>query len=244
MEYIEIEPDLLITSSFFLWYRKKRIAILSDMHIGYDHSLVEDGVSLPGSQKKLIYERLSSMINRYDPKELIVIGDFKHTFSGDQKQEMWDIYETLDYIIERTNLSIVRGNHDNYLKTAADRKGVPFYDRTLRIDDLTLTHGHKETDHTGLLVIGHEHPSVRIRDETGGLIHLPCFLYHPAHRVLVLPAYNPLFACRNMLSGDGFASPLLSKHSVDEYRVYPVTDDGLMDFRTIREIKAAIPSVV
>ncbi len=244
MEYKEIEIGIFLTSEFCIWHKKKDIIILADLHIGYDHSLLEKGISIPGSQNTLILERLSQVFNRYDPKEVVVVGDFKHSFSGDDKRELWDIYDMIDHITEKANLTLVRGNHDNYLQTITEKKGIPFYEDAFSIDGITLSHGHKKIVHKGLLIMGHEHPSVKIRDEAGGVINLPCFLYHPIHDVVILPAFNPLFQGRDMLSGSGFISKQLQSLSLEDFFVYPVTDQGLMDFRTIAEVRNAIPRFI
>ncbi len=244
MEYKEIEPGIFLTSDFCIWYKKKEIIILADLHVGYDHSLLEKGISIPGSQNKLIIERLSHVFNRYHPQEVVVVGDFKHSFSGDDKRELWDMYDMIDYITEKANLTLIRGNHDNYLQTIASKKGIPFFENELQINGLTLSHGHGKVDHKGLLVMGHEHPSVKIRDEAGGVINFPCFLYHPLNNVVILPAFNPLFEGRDMLSGGGFMSQQLKTLSLEDFFVYPITDQGLMDFRTVAEVRDAIPRLI
>ncbi len=244
MECMSIEPGVYFTSDFCVWYEVKKMIILADLHIGYDHSFIEEGMSLPIPQKKQIMDRLSRIFDRYDPEEVIVVGDFKHTFSGDDRREAWDIREMIDHLSARANLTLIRGNHDNYLRTVTERKGIPFHEDELRIDGLTLAHGHRELKYTGSLIMGHEHPAIRIRDEAGGVINLPCFLYHPIRKIVVLPAFNPLFEGRDMLSGGGFISRQLRAVPLEDFFVYPITENGLMDFRTIAQIRAAIPPLL
>ncbi len=241
MHNIELEPGIFISSDFSVFYEKKKTVFIADLHIGFETSMEEDGISLPPIQRKRIQDRISSIVSRYKPEEIVVVGDFKHSFG---KRYESDMYGIMDYILERTQLSFVRGNHDNFLRTLISSRDLRMDEEKRCIDNITATHGHLEVEHDGLLILGHEHPAVRIRDESGGVVSLHCFLYHPVENMIVLPVFNPLTRGRNMLSAQGFLSEPIQGLSPDDFFVYPITESGLMNFHRLSDVKATMPDLI
>lgn len=206
MERKEIFNGLFITSDYCVWYEPRETIILADFHLGLEASLKDDGVSLPRFQKGEILDRLSTIIDKYEPRTVIVNGDFKHEFGKNRKEEFYEVMDVMDYIVENSTLLVVRGNHDNFLKTITEKKGVTMYEKKMSLDKITLSHGHEKTEHDGLLIVGHEHPSLKIRDEMGAVVKIPCYLYSEEEEVLVLPAFSPLSEGRDMIRAGKFIS--------------------------------------
>lgn len=243
MEKKEIEPGIFFTSYHCIWYEPKRTVLLSDLHLGYEACLTDQGVSIPRYQKEEILDRLSTILNRFDPESMVVIGDFKHEFGKNRDQEFRDVYEVMDLLNSKVNLAVVRGNHDNFLKTITNNIGIPLYEWELKMDDIVLSHGHKKVEHEDLLIMGHEHPSLKIRDEVGAVLKRPCFLYDEKERVMILPAISPLAQGRDMIASEGFISTAIEDLNPDGFRAYMVSSDGLIDFQTLAEVKRAIPDL-
>jgi len=116
---------------------------------------------------------------------------------------------------------------------------VPFYEKVLKVDSLSITHGHIEVEKQGTLIIGHEHPSITIRDEMSAAFKKSCFLYHPSG-VVVLPAFSPLAYGRNILRARKFISKALEGLPPEEFHAYVLGEEGLMDFCTIRDMNKAM----
>ncbi|MFW6040524.1 MAG: metallophosphoesterase [Thermoplasmatota archaeon] len=243
MDKKEIFEGLYITSDKGAWYEPKKIFILSDLHLGFEANLEEDGISIPRFQKKDILESLSTILDKYDPETVIINGDLKHEFGKNKKEEFFEVMDIIDFLKEYRKLVIIRGNHDNFLKNITEKKGIPLHEEPIVIDDITVTHGHKAVDIEGLLIIGHEHPSIKIRDDMGSFIRLPCYLYHETKNILILPAFSPLAYGRDMLNSDKFISDAIKNENLENFQVYAVTDSGLMDFKKIRDIREAYPRI-
>jgi len=180
-----------------------RKAIISDLHIGLENYLQERGVSIPRIQIDEIVRRTKKIIEKYKIKELIIAGDLKHEFGRTLPYELKDI----KYFIESidTKISIVRGNHDNYIAHILADYGIELRDY-VKVRGYYVVHGHKEVDFDRV-IMGHEHPSVKMRIR-GGLYSYPCYL-KADNRILVLPAFSPLVSGNNILQG--FISPMLKK---------------------------------
>ncbi|MFQ6059863.1 MAG: metallophosphoesterase [Thermoplasmata archaeon] len=234
MDKIEILPQIVVDRDYALYLKKSRTAVIADLHLGYEGALHEEGVSIPRFQKKIMLDRIERILKRYEPRRLIINGDFKHEFSRNLPQEWEDVNEVLDFLISRVDTVLTRGNHDNYLMTILAKRGLELI-RTAISQGMTIAHGHEDVNWKGTLIIGHEHPSLQLRDEIGASIRLPCFLV--SEKIIVLPAFTPLATGTNVASM-GFISPPLAK--LDEARTRVVAIDekiGLLDFQTLADLK-------
>ncbi|MGM0405953.1 MAG: metallophosphoesterase [Thermoplasmatota archaeon] len=244
MERIELADGVYITSDYCVWYEPKNVIILADLHLGLEASMKDEGFSLPRFQKDEILDRLSTIFDKYDPQTVIVNGDFKHEFGRNRKEELIEVVEVIDFIRDHSELIIIRGNHDNFLKTITEKRGIVFYEDFMVLDDITISHGHKSITEHQFLIIGHEHPSIKIRDDMGAFIKISCFLYHRSKNILILPAFSPLSEGRDMISARSFISDILKGLNIEEFYTYAVTDSGLMDFQTVKNIRKAYPDML
>lgn len=232
-----------MTSSYCAWYKKRNSVFLTDLHLGYESVQREDGISLPPFQKEEILDRLADVKNEYNPDSFIVLGDFKHNFGRGKKQESNEILDIMDYIMEDSSLVMIKGNHDNYLKNYANIKGVTLYEEKMVLEDVTLTHGHQKVRRNKLLVIGHEHPAVEMKDEVGSKMRLPCFLYHPEEKILVLPAFDPLSEGRDVTVSTSFFSKSLDNLDPGNFHVYAISEKGLLDFHRVKDVRNSLVHV-
>lgn len=248
MDKIEIVPGIFLTSDHCIWYEPKGAVIIADLHLGYEAYLSDQGITVPSYQKEKILDRISTIIEKYRPKSMVIVGDFKHEFGKNREEEFRDVMDVMEFITKNTNLAVVRGNHDNFLQTITSSIGVPFYQESFEVDDLLMVHGHKEISwgEEEFLVMGHEHPSILIRDEVGAGMKLPCFLYHEEEKILVLPAFSPLAEGRDVSRKDSFFSEALRSREIPigEFRVFIISGSGVTDFHTLAEIRKAYPDII
>ncbi|MFP4142969.1 MAG: metallophosphoesterase [Thermoplasmata archaeon] len=242
MHEIEIEDGLFLSSNYCAWYRPRNTVIVTDFHLGYESVMREDGVSLPQLQKEKILDRLSNIKNRYDPKTVVVLGDFKHNFGRSEDSDFSDLLDMMDYIMESSSLVMIKGNHDNYLKNLTEIKGVPLYEEKMDMDNITLTHGHKEIVSDGIIIMGHEHPMIELKDDIGSRMLFPSFLYNEKHKVLVLPAIDPMSKGRDVISASSFFSKNIEKLNPEHFHIYAISENGLLNFHKVGDVKRAQPS--
>jgi putative SbcD/Mre11-related phosphoesterase len=210
------------------------IAIFSDLHIGYEGVLKMEGAMIPKYQKKIIKNRIEEIIKRYSPDKIIINGDFKHEFGRNLRQEWNEVSELLDFLVKRLEVIIVRGNHDNFIKTIAKKFNVEVRDE-YEYGEIKFVHGHKKAMGERI-VIGHEHPSLCLRDKVGVVARLPCFLV--SKEIVVLPAMSPLASGTDVSSAlnHEYLSPLLNDYDVDRMEIYAISDE-LLHFSTVGKIR-------
>lgn len=240
MDRLEVAKGVEVTRDFALFLRDDRALVISDLHLGFEGALAEQGVSIPRFQRRVILERLERMLDRVKAEKVIVAGDFKHEFSRNLTDEWIEVKQVLRFLRDRVTPVLVRGNHDNYLATILGDLNLPLQDRA-DVAGHTIVHGHEEVSTLHPIVMGHEHPAVKLKDELGAVVSVPAFLV--TDRLIVLPAYSPL-ALGVDVSAYPYLSPILNRSSIEDARVIGVDEkEGLLDFgrvRGLKQIRAAL----
>src|SRR5205823_9761678 len=102
------------------------------------------------------------------------------------------------------------------------------------IGGYTIVHGHEEVSTLHPIIMGHEHPAVKLKDELGATVSVPAFLVTDG--LVVLPAFSPL-ALGVDVSAYPYLSPLLNRTPIDGPRVIGVDEQaGLLDFGPIHPL--------
>jgi putative SbcD/Mre11-related phosphoesterase len=121
----------------------KDTLIISDLQIGIEGELQEQGILVPVYQFDDVFARLKDIIEHSKGiKRIIINGDLKHEFGSITNQEWRYILRILDYLLERMDVVIVKGNHDIVIKPIAKKRNVKVVDY-YKIDDIIILHGHK-----------------------------------------------------------------------------------------------------
>jgi len=241
VDEIEVAPGLWATRHFALWLKEEGAVAISDLHLGFEAALAEQGVSVPRFQRREILERLARLLDAYDPETVIIAGDFKHEFSKNLSDEWVEIKQVLRFLQQRAEPIVVRGNHDNFLATILGDLRMKLHDR-YDLGGCTFVHGHEEVQALGTIVMGHEHPAVKLRDSLGATVSVPAFLV--AERVIVLPAFSPL-ALGVDVANYPYLSPILNGIDVDVARVIGIDEkEGLLEFGRVGDLPEADASLL
>src|SRR5437763_11590917 len=89
MDRLEIAKGVEATRDFALLLREERALVISDLHLGFEGALAEQGVSIPRFQRRVALERLGKMLDRGKAERVIIAGDFKHEVSKNL-DDAWD----------------------------------------------------------------------------------------------------------------------------------------------------------
>jgi putative SbcD/Mre11-related phosphoesterase len=174
LEPIKNYPALLHTE------KQHKTLIIADLHLGWEINLAKKGIHIP-SQTTKILQRLLRVISIANPKTLIILGDVKHTIAKAEPGEWKDIPEFFEAIsAEISDVRVIRGNHDGTLEPLLP-KSVELYPSTgTALDGVGLFHGHtwpaKKLLNSKILVMGHVHPTLSIRDALGFRITTPVWI--------------------------------------------------------------------
>jgi len=241
MNLVKIHKDLYIVSGYpYLYLEKSKSLILADIHLGYEEAVAQEGVFLPRAQLSHLRLELDSVLRELDTESVIIVGDLKHRFDKLSRQEKEEIEALVNFLKERNikDIKLVRGNHDNYVSLMTKKLGVELFD-SLKIDNILLVHGHIDPFETGLedhrnnidlVIYGHEHPSIVLRDSLGRVGKLPIFLEMPLRlrdrsiKAIILPAtgYYQLGSAIT-LDPSKYLSPITQRYGlIEEAKPYAI----------------------
>ncbi|NJE09825.1 metallophosphoesterase [Thermococcus sp. MAR1] len=212
-----------------------RVLIIADLHLGYEVSMAREGFYLPRVFNEVV-GRLKSLLEREKPKILVVDGDLKHSFVPEwrEREELRAFVEEVGPLVDE--LILVRGNHDVGILWLKEL-GVEIVDE-FELAGWKLVHGHKLVDGERF-IIGHEHPSIRLRDEVGALVKVPVFLM--GEKLIVLPAFSPWAYGNDVLRE--IVSPFLRVYDVSSARLLVPLDEELLDFGRLADLSRVLGSL-
>ena len=137
----------------------------------------------------------------------------KHSIPAISWQEMKEVPEFLSLLgFERVIL--VKGNHDGNIENLVKGLDNVTVRKSFSIGDYFLTHGHRKIrTKKPNIVIGHNHPSVKLKDRMGAYYTLQGWLIGKirleiGHRLILMPAFNPLSGSCIVNGSEKFIGPL------------------------------------
>jgi putative SbcD/Mre11-related phosphoesterase len=218
--------------------REERVLVVADMHLGCEASLEYQGMSIPRVQTRKIGEYMKQVISTLEPSRVVVAGDLKHNFSRNLNQEWQDVYSFVRTLCDAVPLEVVKGNHDNYLGMILREYGTPLRKET-HFGNVRVLHGHEGSLGDDVTIMGHIHPSIRLRDEVGGSVKDRCFLFEPEMRVLVLPALSLISPGTDVVgqkSADRI-SPLLADRGLGDFVPIAFSGSRALIFPRVAELR-------
>ena len=151
--------------------QKDRILVVADLHIGWEMALSKKGIHVPTQMTKLL-GKLTDLMSKYKPEELLILGDVKHTVATAEAGEWHDIPDFFDQLRKRVGkINVIRGNHDGNLEPMLP-EGIELLPATgVVLGEVGFFHGHQWPSPSIVrcrtLVMGHVHPVVAFRDPAG-----------------------------------------------------------------------------
>jgi metallophosphoesterase superfamily enzyme len=155
-------------------HRRQRIAVVADIHLGYEWARAANGDSLPVHGLIETLDKLSRLLARADVDRLVVAGDLVESTRPCRQTEA-EVAELTWWLRGRGVAAVfLAGNHDP--------RRVPPLPDVLEVAGWTIAHGHRPVD-APRTIVGHGHPTLRAAG-----VNAPCFLISP--HAIVLPAFT------------------------------------------------------
>ncbi len=214
----------------FVYIKSIDSLVAADLHLGIEGALEKEGIFLPLNLSLKIIEELKRVIEDLNPERMIFLGDVKHEFGFPNPAEWVNVRNMIEWLKRRKiKVDVVRGNHDNYLIAILRKYEIPLHQEILSMGRYSFTHGHLPIEFeklSDIVLMGHEHPSIRIRDESGISHKFKCFLLgeYDKRKLMVLPSVNELATGTdvNLADKDDLLSPILREVDLGEFIPYPI----------------------
>ena len=152
---------ILFDSSGSIYITELSILLMSDLHIGKSYSCAKNGNFLPPFEIDETIEKIKSIVDFYNPKKIISLGDSFHEAST---LELIDnIYiKNLNKIFKKREVIFIDGNHDAELKSKEKIDAI--FKDSLKLDNFNFTHIKNSKIINNLFEFsGHFHPKTIIK---------------------------------------------------------------------------------
>ncbi|CAD7814962.1 hypothetical protein CHRY9390_02893 [Chryseobacterium aquaeductus] len=176
------EEIFTLTNQRALFWKKEKALIFSDLHIGKTAHFRKNGIALANHIMKNDLERLSVLIEYFQPEKFIIVGDLLHAGNNSDVDDFCDWKNNYQHI----KFYLVEGNHDRISKTLEKKLCLDFRSDILEIDDIAFVHDFDRSNHK-FQITGHIHPGFVINSPVKK-IKLPCFVQ--TSKQLLLPAFS------------------------------------------------------
>jgi metallophosphoesterase superfamily enzyme len=209
MTTMRVLNDWLLLPERIALHEPTATAVIADVHLGYHEARRRQGDALPLLGVADVWRPVEVAMTRIPFRRLLIAGDL---FERGYDAELW--LPSRDHLraLGIDWIALVPGNHDRNVEKHAGL--LTLFPDGCDLDDWRVVHD-ADKKHTGRIVQGHWHPSVRI-----GRAKCPCFVVEPDR--LILPAFSP-DAAGVRLTGDQIA---------DTARFLAATRSGLVEVRS------------
>ena len=175
--------EMLPSRALFLPQTKE--LLICDVHLGKAEYFQQNGIPLTNNSDENNFIRIESIVRKYSPKKLIILGDLfhsKYSISKTLQKRVEDLPEQL-----KTNVELVLGNHD----VGCNIKNIKILD-IRKNKNITLSHEPLNlADNKSLNICGHYHPKLYLKNN-GDKLSLRCFAMDTKKNNLYLPAFGDL----------------------------------------------------
>jgi len=171
-----------LTNQRAAFWEKEKALILSDLHIGKTAHFRKNGIALANHIIKNDLERLSILIEYFQPEKFVVVGDLIHAGDNSEVDEFcsWrNQYQDLQFYL-------IEGNHDRISKKLESKLCLNFKAKYLESENFIFIHDFEEKQEK-FQITGHIHPGFVINSSVKN-IKLPCFVV--TENQLLLPAFS------------------------------------------------------
>ncbi len=201
-----------------LYWPAEHALIVADLHLEKASAYAERGVMLPPYDSRDTLMRLAEVVDHYQARTVIALGDSFHDPAGADRLNPED-RETLTILQEGVEWIWIAGNHDPEI--SSDVGGT--VRNHIRLGGVDLRHVPNPTSVTHEIA-GHLHPAAKLALH-GYTLRRPCFVGNGLR--LVLPAFGSFTGGLNVLD-DAF-EPIFGN---DGFAVWMMGQEGLYPVAT------------
>jgi DNA ligase-associated metallophosphoesterase len=168
-----------------LFWKEEEALLVADLHLGKAMHFRRSGIPVPGAVGDENWQRLFTLIDTFQPKRVLLLGDLFHSTYNQRWEDFGDF---LKHFPDLT-FELIAGNHDILSLQQYERFGLIYHPKPVVIRNLLLSHEPVDASEEGHYnLAGHIHPCVYLRGRGKQRLRMPCF-YFGEHQGL-LPAFG------------------------------------------------------
>ena len=199
------DTELHLLPEYAIWWPTAKTLFIADLHLGKAATYRALGQPVPAGTTQENLARLTTLISRHAPTQIVFLGDFLHAATSRTPELLasLDEWRTRHCACEMT---LVRGNHDSRAGDPPARLRITVVDEPYLVGPFAFCH-HPQLHATHFVLGGHVHPVCRLSGRGRDSMRVPCFVAQA--RQAILPAFGEFTGGWMVRSGP-------------EQRLYPV----------------------
>ena len=174
-----------------LFWEEERSLILSDLHFGKTGHFRKAGIAVPQSVYREDLLRLLSLIQYFQPRQLLVVGDFFHS----RENKELDLFRKWRNDFPNLQVRLVQGNHDILEPEWYHNAGIVVNKPRWEEGAFAFVHDIADCEartsgksNPRYFFSGHVHPGIRISGMGRQSLQFPCFYF--GKDFAILPAFG------------------------------------------------------
>ena len=171
-----------------IYWEEERSLILSDLHFGKTGHFRKAGIAVPQSVYREDLLRLLSLIQYFQPKQLLVVGDLFHS----RENKALDLFLRWRDDVPDLGIRLALGPHDLLRADWYEKAGITVIEGVLRMGGFAFVHDIGGVGDEGkarpYFFSGHLHPGIRISGMGKQSLQFPCFYFGGGYAIL--PAFG------------------------------------------------------
>lgn len=178
------EEEIILDKERAIYLPKEQLLAISDLHLGKAAHFRKAGLAVPNIVSKNDLDRLSELLEKYLPKQLLINGDMFHSDYNTEIDEFAKWKENFNEI----NFILVKGNHDKQSEEVYKNLAIEVYEPNYQTDKFCFIHDVAHCRSNLYAISGHIHPGISIYNKAKQRLKFPCFYFGEDHAVL--PAFS------------------------------------------------------
>lgn len=167
------------------FFPMQKVLVVADMHLGKLIHFRRNGIFIPIPKANEDLAVLTTLIERFEPKEVVFLGDLFHS---EMNSEYRQLINTLS-LFPTVKFTLTKGNHDIIPDGFFSDNRIAVVEEKVLGNNIVLMHQMpKHPSSTSFYVIGHVHPGYKWQGKGRQSYRLPCF--HQTVYSLTLPAFG------------------------------------------------------
>jgi DNA ligase-associated metallophosphoesterase len=173
----------LLPDKAIYWPAQKAL-LVADVHLGKAGHFRKAGIPVSGRVHFSDLQKLSELVQAYQPEQLIILGDLFHSTLNNE----WTHFS--QWMDEHPDCKIVliKGNHDILPPSVYTSERIYYYEHYMVMEPFVFSHIPMETRPSHYNLSGHLHPAVRLSGRGSQHLILPCFYFGSQQGLL--PAFG------------------------------------------------------
>ncbi|MDI1316412.1 ligase-associated DNA damage response endonuclease PdeM [Flavobacterium sp.] len=164
-----------------VFWKEQNVLLISDVHLGKIAHFRKNGLAIPESAILENFVRLDEVVELFNPKRIIFLGDLFHSVINNE----WHFFA--DWVRKTTaEIILVEGNHDIIAKQHYSDLNIVIHSKLI-LEDFLLTHHPTESEYY-FNFCGHIHPGIKLKDLGRQALKLACFFNK--EKQMILPAFG------------------------------------------------------